>query len=228
MQYQWIFFDADETLFSFDSFAGLQRVFAEYDVDFTQQDYVEYQAVNKPLWVKYQDGEITAEQLQTERFRLWAERVQVSPEQLNQAFLLAMADICKPLVGVETLLASLKERCKFAIITNGFSAMQQLRLHKTGLQHYFDFVVVSEELGVSKPDVRIFDYALQLAKVQDRRQVLMVGDTLESDILGGQKANLDTCWLSYGRTNSSEIKPTYQVEDMPALLHLFNTAKNKL
>ncbi len=65
-----ILFDADETLFHFDAFAGLQRMFTRYDVQFSDRDYADYQAINKPLWVDYQNGTITAAQLQTQRFTL--------------------------------------------------------------------------------------------------------------------------------------------------------------
>lgn len=105
-----IIFDADETLFAFDAFRGLQKMFQAYDVAFSADDYQAYQAVNKPLWVDYQDGKITAAQLQTRRFIPWATRLNVSPETLNNQFLLAMADICQPLDGAAALLDSLKAK----------------------------------------------------------------------------------------------------------------------
>ena len=99
MNYQWILFDADETLFHFDAFQGLQRMFSRYQVDFTREDYERYQEVNKPLWVAYQDSKITARELQETRFEGWAKRLDVSPRTLNSAFLKAMADTCALLPG---------------------------------------------------------------------------------------------------------------------------------
>ncbi len=192
MKWDWIFFDADETLFTFDSFGGLQRMFLDYSVTFTAEDFQDYQAVNKPLWVDYQNGAITALQLQHQRFDVWAERLKVSPGALNEAFLNAMADICAPLPGAVSLLNALKGKVKLGIITNGFTALQQIRLERTGLRDHFDALVISEEVGVPKPDPRIFDYALAQAGNPDRDRVLMVGDTAESDILGGMKAGLST------------------------------------
>lgn len=176
MKWDWIFFDADETLFTFDSFGGLQRMFLDYSVTFTAEDFQDYQAVNKPLWVDYQNGAITALQLQHQRFDVWAERLNVSPGALNEAFLNAMADICAPLPGAVSLLDSLKGKVKLGIITNGFTALQQIRLERTGLRDHFDALVISEEVGVPKPDPRIFDYALAQAGNPDRDRVLMVGD----------------------------------------------------
>lgn len=99
MKWDWIFFDADETLFTFDSFTGLQRMFLDYSVTFTAEDFQDYQAVNKPLWVDYQNGAITSLQLQHGRFESWAERLNVEPGKLNEAFINAMAEICTPLPG---------------------------------------------------------------------------------------------------------------------------------
>lgn len=87
MKWDWIFFDADETLFTFDSFTGLQRMFLDYSVTFTAEDFRDYRAVNKPLWVDYQNGAITSLQLQHARFQSWAERLNVAPGLLNDALL---------------------------------------------------------------------------------------------------------------------------------------------
>ena len=65
-----------------------------------------------------------------------------------------------------------------------------------------------------------FQHALQLAKPRHSEEVLVVGDTLESDILGGNNAGLDTCWLHYGRDNQTAISPTYQIETIAELLPL--------
>ena len=221
MNWDWIFFDADETLFTFDSFGGLQRMFLDYSITFTAEDFQDYQAVNKPLWVDYQNGAITALQLQHQRFDVWAERLSVTPGSLNDAFLNAMAEICAPLPGAVSLLDSLKGKAKLGIITNGFTALQQIRLERTGLRDYFDALVISEEVGVPKPDPRIFDYALTLAGNPDRSRVLMVGDTAESDIRGGNNAGLATCWLNaHNRELPEGINPTWTVASLDELEQL--------
>ena len=196
MKWDWIFFDADETLFTFDSFSGLQRMFLDYSVTFTAEDFQDYQAVNKPLWVDYQNGAITSLQLQHQRFDSWAERLNVPPGELNDAFMNAMAEICAPLPGAVSLLNALQGKVRMGIITNGFTSLQQTRLERTGLRDHFDLLIISEQVGVAKPDARIFDYALAQAGNPPRSRVLMVGDTAESDIRGGVNAGLATCWLN--------------------------------
>ncbi|ABV14501.1 hypothetical protein CKO_03418 [Citrobacter koseri ATCC BAA-895] len=221
MKWDWIFFDADETLFTFDSFTGLQRMFLDYSVTFTAEDFQDYQAVNKPLWVDYQNGAITSLQLQRQRFVGWGEQLNVPPEELNDAFMNAMAEICAPLPGAVSLVNALHGKVKMGIITNGFTSLQQIRLERTGLRDRFDLLVISEEVGVAKPDPRIFDYALEQAGSPDRSRVLMVGDTAESDILGGINAGLSTCWLNaHHREQPAGIEPTWTVASLSELEQL--------
>ncbi|MDU7870711.1 MAG: pyrimidine 5'-nucleotidase, partial [Pantoea sp.] len=109
-------------------------------------------------------------------------------------------------------------RVKMGIITNGFTALQQIRLERTGFRDYFSALVISEQVGVPKPAAEIFDYALKQMGNPDRQRVLMVGDTPESDILGGINAGLKTCWLDHGtRPLPQHIHPTWQVKSLNEL-----------
>ena len=221
MNWDWILFDADETLFTFDAFGGLQRMFLDYSVTFTAEDFQDYQAVNKPLWTDYQNGTISALQLQHQRFEGWSERLSVPAGDLNAAFLNAMAEICVPLPGAVSLLNALKDKVKIGIITNGFTALQQIRLERTGLRDYFDLLVISEQVGVAKPDRKIFDYTFEQMGQPPRDRVLMVGDTAESDILGGMNAGIATCWLNaHGRSLPEGIMPTWEVTTLSELERL--------
>lgn len=216
--YQWILFDADGTLFHFDALTGLQIAFSRFGVNFTDQDYVEYEAINQPLWVDYQNGTITAQQLQHQRFDAWATKLQIPHQQLSSAFLSAMAEVCTPLEGAVSLLKSLKGKTRLGIITNGFVEVQEVRLQHTGLKEHFDLVVISEQVGVAKPHPGIFDHALSLMGNPAREHVLMVGDNPDSDILGGINAGLDTCWLNINnKPIPKNITPRYQVSSLAEL-----------
>ncbi len=82
-----------------------------------------------------------------------------------------------PLPGAVSLLNALQGKVRMGIITNGFTSLQQTRLERTGLRDHFDLLIISEQVGVAKPDARIFDYALAQAGNPPRSRVLMVGDT---------------------------------------------------
>lgn len=213
MKYCWVLFDADETLFSFDAYQGLQTMFSRLSVEFSREDFEEYQLVNKPLWVKYQDGEVSAQQLQEDRFVAWGERLNIHPSELNRLFLDAMADICKPLPFVVEALEQISKHARLGIITNGFTQLQSIRLERTGLSHFFDHVIISEEVGTAKPDVAIFNVALEKMGFPDKKQVLMVGDNPHSDVLGGLNAGIETCWLNVDEAPTPEgITPHYEVK----------------
>jgi len=218
MKYKWILFDADDTLFHFDAFSGLQLMFSRYDVDFTQEDFAHYQSVNAPLWVDYQNGSITAKQLQHNRFQAWAEKLQVSAQTLNSEFISAMAEICTPLPGAKELLDSLHGKVKMGIVTNGFTALQEIRLQRTGFSGYFSSLTISEQVGVAKPDPEIFNYAFTTMGQPEKHEILMVGDNPHSDILGGLNAGIDTCWLNIaGLDHPENITPNYQVRSLTEL-----------
>lgn len=223
--YEWILFDADDTLFHFDAYAGLRNMFAGFDVDFSDTDYQAYGELNKPLWVDYQEGRISAQQLQHRRFAQWSERLRVSPGQLNSAFLSAIADISRPLDGAVDLLEAIKGRARLGIITNGFTELQQVRLERTGLRPHFEVLVISEQVGYAKPHTAIFDHALALMGHPARERVLMVGDNPDSDILGGINAGFDTCWFNVsGREAPAGIAPHYQVASLVELSELLQGA----
>lgn len=218
MKYDWILFDADETLFHFDAFKGMQLMFERKGVLFTEQDFAQYQEVNKPLWVDYQNGDITAAQLKHTRFAEWAEKLATTTTELNSAFLEAMADICTPLPGAKELLDALTGRAKLGIITNGFTELQAIRLQRTGMSEYFDHVIISEEVGVAKPDHGIFAYALDKMGNPAKNRVLMVGDNPHSDILGGLNFGIETCWLNATGASAVEgIEPHYHVRSLHEL-----------
>jgi len=216
--YKWILFDADDTLFHFDAYTGLQRMFANFSVDFSVADYHEYELTNKPLWIEYQNGSIGAQQLQHQRFQSWADKLQVSTQDLNNAYMAMMAQVCTPMEGAMELLNSLKGKIKLGIITNGFTQLQQARLEHTGLKEYFDLLVISEQVGSAKPHKAIFDHAVSQMGVMNREHVLMVGDNPDTDILGGNNAGLHTCWLNVKNNTLPEgVVPHYQVASLSDL-----------
>ena len=221
MKYDWVLFDADETLFKFDAFKGMQLMFERMGVEYSRDDFEQYQKVNKPLWVDYQNGTITAEDIKHIRFKGYAEQFNTTTTALNTAFLDAMADICSMIPQARELLDALKGKAKLGIITNGFTELQQVRLAKMGLSDMFDHVIISEQVGVAKPDVGIFTHAMEKMGQPCKSKVLMVGDNLHSDVLGGMNFGIDTCWLNAAQQpDCQEITPSYTVKCLSELQSL--------
>lgn len=223
LKYDHILFDADDTLFHFDAFSGLQQMFGRYQLPFNQDEFQRYQKLNTPLWQQYQDGQISATDLQQRRFEPYAATLGVSALQLNQEFLLTMAKLCTLLPGARELLDFLHGKARLGIITNGFTAMQQARLEHCGVADLFDPLVISEQVGVAKPDPKIFQHAFTKLGEPDKSRILMIGDNPHSDVLGAQNAGIASCWLNAtAQPVPTGIQPTYQITslfDLPALLH---------
>lgn len=223
LKYDHILFDADDTLFHFDAFSGLQKMFSQYQFAFDPAEFQRYQQLNLPLWQQYQNGQISASDLQQRRFEPYAATLGVSALQLNNEFLQAMATLCTLLPGARELLDFLKGKARLGIITNGFTAMQQARLEHCGVADLFDPLVISEQIGVAKPDPQIFQHAFEQLGRPDKNSILMVGDNPHSDVLGAQNAGIASCWLNVtAQPLPAGISPTYQVAslfELPALLH---------
>ncbi|RAN78430.1 HAD family hydrolase [Bacillus sp. SRB_331] len=112
----------------------------------------------------------------------------------------------------------IKRHFKVGIITNGSTQRQKAKIMNTGLNEYFDTIIISEEVGFSKPDKRIFELALNKLNVQSE-DVLFVGDDLEKDIAGCQNANIKGIWFNpHGIMNKTEIKPYSEIDTFDSLL----------
>jgi len=120
-----------------------------------------------------------------------------------------------------TIIHTIKEHVKIAIITNGSTQRQLGKIRTTNLNLYFDTILISEEVGISKPDQRIFEMATMKLNVQPEN-VLFVGDNLVIDIDGCQHANMKGIWFNpYKLLNDTEIKPYGEIDSLEQLLHYF-------
>ena len=113
------------------------------------------------------------------------------------------------------VLQTIKKQVQVGIITNGSTQRQKAKITHTGLASYFDVILISEEVGLTKPDKRIFELALHQLQVQPN-EALFVGDDLAKDIAGCQRARMKGIWYNPHRlTNPTDIKPD-------AVIHSFD------
>ncbi|WP_343800076.1 HAD family hydrolase [Bacillus carboniphilus] len=122
---------------------------------------------------------------------------------------------------------TIKRQVKVAIITNGSTQRQKAKIINTNLDDCFDIIIISEEVGFSKPDKRIFDLALNKLNVQPE-DALFVGDDIEKDIGGCQNANIKGIWFNpHMIKNDTEIKPYAEINSFDRLLEIMNWAVDK-
>ncbi|KAB2329041.1 noncanonical pyrimidine nucleotidase, YjjG family [Cytobacillus depressus] len=225
MKYEIILFDVDDTLldFTMSEKQALHNVFAMFGLPTGSVDYrVSYEEINRVLWRELEQGLITISELGVERFRrlFLAHNLEINEKIFSDIYLgylgkeihlvRGAVDICENLSG-----------CRLAIITNGFKEVQTSRIEGSPLCNTFEQIIISEEAGFQKPEKGIFDYAFSKLQIADKSKVLIVGDSLTSDIQGGINYGIDTCWFNpHLKENNLGIKPTYEIRELTDLLKL--------
>ena len=102
-----------------------------------------------------------------------------------------------------------------AIITNGLIDVQQKRIRESKISHYFEAIVISDEIKIAKPNAEIFNYTFSKMGINNKNKVLMVGDSLSSDIKGGINAEIDTCWINAdNKIKPNDMNITYEITDI--------------
>lgn len=184
-----------------------------------EADYIEISSV---LWRELEQGLITTTELGVERFRrLFLQRELALDAQLfSDAYLENLGKESHLIEGAEELCTQLAGG-RLVIITNGFTAVQRSRITNSPLCKRFEHIITSEEAGYQKPDVGIFDYVFSKLHITDKSRVLIVGDSLTSDIQGGNNYGIDTCWFNPNRKeNNLDIKPTYEINELMELVEI--------
>lgn len=200
MNYQWLLIDADDTLFDYEMAEAdaLMAAFADLGLALQPTHAEAYRQINAALWEAFERGEIAQKVLRLERFRRLFDAfgLGVNVEAFSACYLERLGQAGHLLPGAAALLEALSGKIGLALITNGIAAVQRSRLVRSGLERYFDVVIISEEVGAAKPDAAIFDAAFAAMGYPSKATVLMVGDSLTSDIAGGVAYGLDTCWFN--------------------------------
>lgn len=222
MKYTWLLFDADNTLFDFNlaEVKALASSFAEFGYPYNGRTGDTYRTINQQIWQQMEQGEITQDDLRTARFsRLFeAVGIQGDPEPFGAAYLRHLANCGDLIDGTEAAIQQLSQHVQMAIITNGLSDVQRPRLAASPLKNYFDIVVISDEVGHAKPDPRIFDSAFAAMGQPTKEEVLIIGDSLSSDMQGGVNYQIDTCWFNpQGKTHNG-LTLTYEIQQLSELL----------
>jgi putative hydrolase of the HAD superfamily len=214
-KYNHIFFDLDNTLWDFDrnSSETLNELYVKYNLaDLgikTPEHFIsKYQERNAMMWEQYRLGKIDKDTLRNKRFVLtfWdmgIEAVEKISAQLADEYVSAAPKRNHLFPDAFEVLEYLHEKYSLHIITNGFHEAQFVKLDGTGIRKFFKNIVISEHVGFKKPDINIFYYALQSANAT-AAECIMIGDGLEVDVLGAQKAGWDAVYFNPKKTEHAE------------------------
>lgn len=225
-KYYCILFDADNTLLNFDAAENkaLAETLVNYGIEPDAETVQTYRTINEELWRQLEKGQIRREKLFGERFSRFLKAINAAGDgvEMNRCYLEQLSthpDLMSP--EVLDVLRELSEVATLAIVSNGAQKVQTRRLEESGVMNFMEDVFISEKMGCEKPNARIFDAALRALGVENREHVLMVGDSLSSDIQGGSNAGLDTCWYNPNHTeNPGKVIPTYEIASLEELYPL--------
>lgn len=226
MRYEVIIFDADDTLFDFKKSEreAFKNSMVEFDIKYDENHHLRiYQDINTAIWTEFEQGFITLEKLKVERFRRLSEKLNAGFDEnkFAKAYIKHLADASFLFDESLELVESLHKDYKLTIVTNGLTDVQSKRIRKSDIAKYFKDVVISEEIKVAKPAPEIFEHAVKDIKNMDKGKILVVGDSLSSDIQGGINFGVDTCWYNPNRIiNNTSIKPTYEISSLMELKNI--------
>jgi 2-haloacid dehalogenase len=225
--YLWLWFDADGTLFDYNraEATALKQTFHSLSLPFEEGYLDVYRRINSGLWQALERQEITQAALGLRRFELLMEALQVSgsPEQMSLAYVEQLA-ICSDLIdGAYEVLQTLYGKSQIAIVTNGLQAVQRGRLAHSKIRKFITELIISEEVGAAKPGAAFFDAAFAQTGHPAKSDVLIIGDSLTSDIQGGVDYGIDTCWYNpAGERQPEGLQITYEIKHLRELLEMID------
>ncbi|WP_434309762.1 YjjG family noncanonical pyrimidine nucleotidase [Hominifimenecus sp. rT4P-3] len=222
--YDWIFFDADGTLLDFATTErhALERTFRQFGYPFDEAIRKRYEDINHGLWKDFERGRITKDDVLNNRFsRLFREIGVVRGENdraFEKAYQDALAEGTDVTEGAEEVLSYLKGKYFLYVATNGVASTQYKRLRQSGLARYFDGIFVSEEIGFQKPQKEYFSACFAKIPGIIPERTLIVGDSLTSDMAGGQAAGMATCWFhGEEEANTEDLPITMEIRRLTEL-----------
>lgn len=224
-----IFFDLDHTIWDFDRNAQetLLELYEAYQLKalgLNSVDFIErYTANNHSLWQQYHLGEITKEKLRQDRFRNTFLELGVKPElipiEFEEDYVRISPTKTNLFEGAEKVLTYLQNKYDLHIISNGFKETTLTKMDLCGLNPYFTNVIISEDVGINKPDRLIFEHAITKADAKIEESI-MIGDSLEADIRGAQNFGMKA--IFFNPLNIAQPEDVeWQISHLEELLHHF-------
>ena len=206
MNVKHIFFDLDRTLWDFNANSRLelknlwnQFQLHQKGISLHDQFIKIYEKINNECWAKYRSNEITKEELRGKRFNDTLSYFGIEDNKLANEIGLAYIknSPTRTLLVNNTIeiLTYLKSKYTLHIITNGFKEVQYLKLNNCGLTPFFNEIITSEEVGVMKPNPKVFEFALEKAKAS-KNESIYVGDDFKVDIEGALNAGINAIFYN--------------------------------
>lgn len=222
--YQVLLFDADDTIFDFHACEqhALKETFANHAIDFHKEMENCYHEINHDLWSRYETGELSREEVVFTRFSCLFDRFHIDLDGVlfEKDYQSALAEGHQLLEGAYDLLTALHGHFRLFIVSNGVVATQYQRLHDAGLTSFFEKIFLSEEVGFRKPQPEFFQPVLQAANCE-RKELLLIGDSLTSDIKGANQMGIDCVWMNPQKKKApASLRITFEIQALDQLYEI--------
>ena len=228
MRFNVLLFDLDNTLLDFNK-AEEHAFFLtalSQGANFTESDYEAYHKINDKWWKLHEKGLYPRDEIvilrYAEFFKL--KNIDLSPEKFNAEYMVNLGEGKFTVPGAEETLKALTSLgAKIYVITNGVVSIQNRRLDGNPIAPYITDMFVSEKIGIPKPDVRYFKAAEKAFGLTFDEKTLIVGDSLTSDVLGGNNVGVKTCWFNpRAIINDGAAKPDYEIKSLFEAVNIAN------
>lgn len=213
-----LLWDIDGTLLNFEKAEkqAIRRCFSIFGLgECTDRMLMRYSAINRKLWEQLERGEITKPEVLEGRFREFFEEENICADvvpKFNQTYQICLGDTICFEEGAYELVKSLKGEIRQYAVTNGTKTAQRRKLARSGLDQLLDGVFISDEIGAEKPTREFFDAIWDVAGHYKRDEIMIVGDSLTSDMKGGNNAGIVCCWYNPGEMeNTLGVKIDYEI-----------------
>jgi putative hydrolase of the HAD superfamily len=227
MKYSVIFLDLDDTLVDTvqNNKEALRDMYADRALGNYYRSFEEFyrifQEINTNLWRLYSLNKISKDLLKSERFMVTMKSVKnltlQESKELNDDFLSRVNTKKNVIPGSKSILGYLKPLYRLYILSNGFEEVQDKKLENAEIKPYFEKVILSDHIGINKPDPRLFEYALSEAGVKND-EAIMVGDNLNTDIMGAKNAGIAQIWFNpHCRPDEEGVRPDYTIQSLDEL-----------
>lgn len=224
MKYQFIYFDLDDTLLDHKSAEqqALKDVHAHFEIfqDIEPENLIDvYHRVNSRQWKLYSRNKLTREQLQRNRFEETLQELNLDSsryDEIGSYYMQQYREHWQWMDGARNAFEHIRRRHDVGILTNGFAETQHKKFEKFGFYESAKHLVVSEEIGYLKPDPRVFEHATELAGFEPE-EILYVGDSYSSDIVGGSNFGWNTAWFTTNGNTKQQNKADFVFKDFSDL-----------
>jgi putative hydrolase of the HAD superfamily len=227
VKYNHVFFDLDRTIWDFEknSEETIFELLNEFGLikkgKITETDFIKtYKGINQALWMEYRSGKIGKTALRERRFYLSMLKYSIDEPELalrfNDAYVKRCSSKTNLLPHSKEILKYLSKAYVLHIITNGFKEAQHLKLEKSGIRPFFNEVIVGDEVGINKPDPRIFHHAFE-SSTAGPEESIMIGDDFEADIVGAREVGMDQIYFQPNKLERENKIATYTVSHLEEL-----------